>query len=161
MPAEGQAEPHHRIARLRERKIDRLIRRRARVGLHIRVLHAEQRLRALDRERLDSIDVFLALVVAAPRIPLGVLVVQYRARRFHHGGGRVVLGRDQADELVLPLRLETNQLVDLGVGHSQRRMAVGLAGHPGFSSGRTAQAGRICRARSLQDRRRPGAPHSR
>ncbi len=98
-----------------------MVGRRARVRLHVRVLHAEQFLRALDRERLDLIDVFLALVVALAGIALGVLVVEDRAGRFHHGRRRVVLGRDQPDELVLPPRLERDQAVDLGVGRAQRR----------------------------------------
>ena len=126
MAAERQAEPHDGLAGLREREVHGLIGRRARVRLHVRVLHAEQALRALDRERLDLIDVFLAFVVALAGIAFGVLVVEDRARRFHDGRGRVVLGRDQPDVLVLAPRLERDQAVDLGVGRAQR-------GHVGHS----------------------------
>ena len=67
MAAERQAEAHDGIARLREREVHGLVRRRARVRLHVRVLHAEQALRTLDRERLDLIDVVLPFVVALAR----------------------------------------------------------------------------------------------
>jgi len=46
------------------------------VRLGVRVLGAEQGFRAVDRELLDDVDELAAAVVAAPRVALGVLVVQ-------------------------------------------------------------------------------------
>ena len=44
------------------------------VRLHVRVLGAEQLLRAIDGEFLDDVDHLAAAVVAPAGIPLGVLV---------------------------------------------------------------------------------------
>ena len=52
---------------LEQREIDRHVRLRARVGLHVGMLGAEQRLRAIDGERFDDVHVFAAAVVALAR----------------------------------------------------------------------------------------------
>ena len=79
-PPAGSAHAHDGVARLAEREVDGEVRRRARVGLHVGVLDAEQRLRAVDGQLLDLVDVLLALVVALARIALAVLVRAARCR---------------------------------------------------------------------------------
>ena len=66
-----------RVARLQQRVVDGRVGLRARVRLDVRVLGAEQRLRAVDRELLDHVDELAAAVVALARIALGVLVGQH------------------------------------------------------------------------------------
>ncbi len=80
-----QRHAHDRVARRGQRQVDGEVRRGAGVGLHVGVLHPEQRLRPVDRDRLDLVDELLALVVAPPGIPLGVLVRQQRPGRLEHG----------------------------------------------------------------------------
>jgi hypothetical protein len=80
------------------------------------VVDAEQRLRPLLGQHLDRVDELLALVVAAARIALGVLVGQHRPGRLKHRLGDVVLRRDQADLLELPARLGLDEPGDLRVG---------------------------------------------
>ena len=70
----------HRVARLEEPEVDGHVRLRARVRLDVRVLGAEQLLRAVDRELLDLVDELAAAVVAAPGIALGVLVREDASR---------------------------------------------------------------------------------
>ena len=62
-------EPHRqdRVAGLEAGEVDGHVRLRAGVGLHVRVLGAEERLRAVDRELLDLVDHLAAAVVAPPR----------------------------------------------------------------------------------------------
>jgi hypothetical protein len=79
------------------------------------VVGAEQRLRPLDRDRLKRVDELLALVVAAPGVPLGVLVRQHRAAGFKHGERYVVLRRDQPELVGLAVCLVVDQARDLRV----------------------------------------------
>ena len=72
--------------------------------LDVRVLCAEERLRALDGEQLDLVDHLATAVVAAPWVPLGVLVGRDAPDRLHHGRPREVLGGDELD--LVPLALE-------------------------------------------------------
>ena len=129
VPAGLQRHPQHRVAGLQERGVDREVGGRARERLHVGVLDAEERLGAPRRQPLDAVDDGVALVVAAARVALGVLVDQHRAARGQHRGRRVVLGRDQAQRLELAAPLGGDQLGDLVVMHGQLR-----------SVGRAAQA---------------------
>ena len=65
--AVGEREAHDRLARLEQRVVDGGVGLRARVRLHVRVLGAEERLGAVDRELLDDVDVLAAAVVARAR----------------------------------------------------------------------------------------------
>ena len=67
MPAVRQVHAEHRVAGLQQREIHRHVGLRARVRLHVRVLCAEQRLCAIDRERFDDVDEFASAVVALAR----------------------------------------------------------------------------------------------
>ena len=98
-----------------------MVRVGAGVRLHVRVLGAEQRERALRGEVLGVVDDVVAAVVALGRIALGVLVGEHRALRLEHRRRREVLGRDELDRRVLPLELAPDDVGDLGVGALQRR----------------------------------------
>ena len=119
-PPAGSAQAHDGVARLEEGEVDGEVRRRARVRLHVRVVGAEQRLRAVDRELLDLVDELLALVVALARVALAVLVGQDRAGRLEHRARDVVLRRDQADLVALAPLLGGDELGDLGVDGGER-----------------------------------------
>ena len=67
MAAVIEPQREDRVPRLQRRHVDRHVRRRARVGLHVRVLGAEELLRAVDRELLDLVDDLAAAVVALAR----------------------------------------------------------------------------------------------
>ena len=110
-----EREPEHAVAGLQHGEVDRHVRLRARVRLHVRVLGAEQLLRAVARELLDLVDDLAAAVVALARVALGVLVRRHRADGLEHARPREVLGRDQLDLAALPLELAAEQLGDLGV----------------------------------------------
>jgi hypothetical protein len=115
MPAHRQGHAHDGVAGLEEGQVDGEVRGRARVGLDVGVLDAEQGLRPVDRQRLDPVDVLLALVVALPGVALGVLVLQHRAGRLQHGGGDVVLTGDQPQGVRLQLLLGRDQGGEFGV----------------------------------------------
>ncbi len=130
-----EAEAHHDVARLAEGEVHGEVRRAARVGLHVDVdvvdravrRLAEEGAEACDRELLDLIDDLLALVVALPRVALGVLVREAGAGRLHHRARGVILAGDEAHRLVLAPVLVFDELEDLGVdlgkillGHAHR-----------------------------------------
>ena len=72
----AQVHPHHGVARIEHGRIDRVVGRRAAMGLDVRVLGLEQRLRTLDGESFDPIDVLAAAVVTLTRVAFGVFVVE-------------------------------------------------------------------------------------
>ena len=118
-----EREAEHAVARLEDREVDGHVGLRARVRLHVRVLGAEQLLRARARELLDLVDDLAASVVALARIPLGVLVRRHRPDRLEHRRPREVLGRDQLDLPALPVELAAEQLGDLRIDVVQTRRA--------------------------------------
>ena len=133
--AVGEREREDRVARLQHAHVDGHVRLRAGVRLDVRVLGAEQRLRAVDRELLDLVDDLAAAVVALARIALGVLVRRHRADRLEHGRPGEVLGRDQLDLAALALELAPEQPGDLRVDGLEARapelLERGLGdGHP-------------------------------
>ena len=87
--------------------------------LHIGVLSAKQFLRALDRQRLDTIGEFLAAVVASARIAFRILVCKDAAVRgvdFREG---VVLGWNQFESIALTLLLADDGGENFRVGGLQ------------------------------------------
>ena len=110
-----EAQREDRVAGLQHGHVDGHVRRRARVGLHVRVLGAEELLRAVDRELLDLVDDLAAAVIALAGIALGVLVRRHRAHRLEHGGPGEVLGGDQLDLAALALELLAEQARDVRV----------------------------------------------
>src|SRR5207248_459630 len=95
------------------------VRLRARVRLYIRMLGAEELLRAIDRQLLDLIDDLTAAVVALPRQALGVLVGERSPHRLEHRDRDKVFARDQLEAVLLPRHLTTNELSDLGIDFGQ------------------------------------------
>ena len=70
-----EREAEHPVARLEDREVDGHVRLRSRVRLHVGVLGAEERRRAVPRQLLDLVDDLAAAVVALAGIALGVLFV--------------------------------------------------------------------------------------
>ncbi len=101
MAAVRQIHAEDRVARLQERGHRGEVRLRAGVRLHVRVLGAEELLRAIDRELLDLVDDLAAAVVALARQSLGVLVGERRPHRLEHGRRDEVLARDELEPVAL------------------------------------------------------------
>ena len=114
--AVGKAHAQHGVARLEQREIDREVRLRASVGLHVRVLRAEELLGALDGDVFHLVDVLAAAVIPLGGVALGVLVGEHRAHRGEHRGADDVLRSDQLDVAALPGQLPSHRRADLGVG---------------------------------------------
>ena len=118
-----QLEREDRVAGLEDCEVDGHVRLRPGVRLDVRVLGSEERLRAVDRELLDLVDDLAAAVVAAARIPLGVLVRRDAPDGLQHRRPREVLGRDELDLAALALELALEERRDL-------RIDVGEPGGP-------------------------------
>ena len=86
-----QVHSQNLIAIPNRREIDRHVRLRAAVRLHVRMIRAEQLLRAIDRGLLDHVRIFTAAVIAFAGIAFGILVCEHRAGRFQHGFADKVL----------------------------------------------------------------------
>ena len=110
-----QREAHHRVARVEQRVVDGGVRLGAGVRLHVGVVGAEQRLRAIDRELLDDVDVLAAAVVALAGIALGVLVREDAPLRLEDRGGHEVLAGDHLQRALLAFELTADRLGHLGV----------------------------------------------
>jgi hypothetical protein len=123
-----EAEREDRVARLEQRKVRGHVRLGARVGLHVRVLGAEEVLRAVDRELLDLVDDLAAAVVAAAGIPLRVLVRRHGADGLEHARPREVLGGDQLDLVALALELPPEQNGDVRIDLGETAAAELLEG---------------------------------
>ena len=116
----------HAVTGLQHGEVGRLVGRRARVGLHVDVVGAEQLERALDGERLDLVDDLAAAVVAVPGEALRVLVGEHRPHGLQHGVAREVLAGDHLQGLALPVGLGAQQARDrrVDVGDVLREVAV-------------------------------------
>ena len=110
-----QREAEDRVARLQQRVVDGRVGLRAGVRLDVGVLGAEQRLRAVDRELLDHVDVLAAAVVALAGIALRVLVGQHAALALEDGLRHEVLRGDHLQRAPLAVQLAVQGLGDLGV----------------------------------------------
>ncbi len=115
-----QREAHDRVARLQQRVVDRRVGLRARVGLDVDVLGAEDRLGAIDRQLLGDVDELAAAVVAPARIALGVLVGQHAALAVEDRLGHEVLRGDHLERALLALELVLDGVGDLGIDVAQR-----------------------------------------
>src|SRR5258708_21842023 len=115
MAAPGERQAEDRVAGLEYRGIDRLVRLRARVRLHVRPGRAEQALRALDGKGLGQVDVLAAAVVALARVALGVLVGEHAALRDQHLAADVIFRGDQLDVVFLPLLLAPDRVPDFAI----------------------------------------------
>jgi hypothetical protein len=113
--AVGEGEAHDAVARLQERVVDGVVGLRAGVGLDVRVVRAEERLRPVDRELLDDVDVLAAAVVAAAGVALGVLVRQHGALGLEDRARHEVLRGDHLQRVLLALELVRDGGGDLGI----------------------------------------------
>ena len=93
------------------------------MGLHVDVLGAEYFFGPLNSQALDDVHVLAAGVVAAARIPFGVLVVHDAGLGLQHRLAGVVLGGDQHDVIALPFIL-------LPDGLRYFRVSLRQVGHP-------------------------------
>ena len=118
-----ELEREDRVAGLEHGQVHGHVRLGAGVRLDVRVLGAEQLLRPIDRSLLDLVHDLAAAVVAAARVPLGVLVRRNRPDRLEHGRPGEVLGGDQLDLAALALELAAEQLGDRGIDLGQPRGA--------------------------------------
>ena len=110
-----EAQREDRVPGLEHGHVHGHVRLRARVRLDVRVLRAEQLLRAVDRELLDLVHHLAAAVVPLARIPLRVLVRRNARDRLEHARPGEVLRCDQLDLAALTLELPADQLRDLGI----------------------------------------------
>src|SRR5207248_2437570 len=115
MAALVELHPHELVAGVEEGEVDGHVGGGPRVGLHVRVLRAEQLLAARARELLDVVDDVVAAVVALARIALGVLVGEDRTRRLEHLARGEVLRGDELQCGVLPFDLAADDLEELAV----------------------------------------------
>src|SRR5437879_147085 len=111
------------------------------MGLDVGRLGAEQRLGALNGERLHLIDELAAPIVASAGIALCVLVGEDGALRLEDRLAHHVLGGNQLEVVLLPLGLSTDRRVNRRVGAGQRgeRGGTGI-GHPIRSAQRATLA---------------------
>jgi hypothetical protein len=115
MAAVRQARREHGVARLQQRKVDGHVRLRARVGLHVDVLGAEQFLGPRDGQLLGDVDHLAPAVVPPARIAFGVLVGEDGSDGFQHRLGDEVFRGDQLEVAGLPFRLAGDRRSDLGI----------------------------------------------
>ena len=115
MPAVIEIEREDPITGIEHREVHPHVRLRATAGLDVRVLRAEEVLRAGNGEFLDGIDVFTAAVVARSGIALGVLVRQDRALCLEDRRRDVVLRGDHVEGPLLALALVPNDGIDVPI----------------------------------------------
>ena len=116
------------VARFNGGEIDRHVRLRAAVRLHVHVLGAEQSLGAIDRQLLDRIDILAAAIPAFLRITFGVFVRQHAALRFHHRAAGEIFRRDQLDVFALPFFFRADRVenfrIDLAQTAAREKMSI-------------------------------------
>src|SRR5208282_1802425 len=79
-----QVQPKNRVAGLQHRGVSRLIGLRSRVRLHVGMFRAKKFLHPLARQSLDHVGKFASAVIALARIPLRILIGEYRPGSFQH-----------------------------------------------------------------------------
>ena len=143
MTAVIELQAHDLVARIEQRHVDRVIGLSAGVGLDVRVLGAEERLRAVDRKLLADVNLLAAAVIAPAGIALRVLVGEHGAGGVQHGLRDEVLGRDHLERALLARELAVQDLRDLGVHLGERRglKVVGKFGHAGLLVARCSGEG--------------------
>ena len=109
---------HQSVAGLQNREFDRQVGLRARVGLNVCVLTAEELLGSLDRECLDLIDHIASAVITFSGVSFSIFIGQRTSHRGHNSFAGPVLGSDQLDMVVLSLNLFFNGSRDFRICHS-------------------------------------------
>src|SRR3954468_3717772 len=120
MAAGGEIEPHEGVAGRQQSEEHSLVHLASRIGLHVGEAGAEQLLGALDRQRLDDVDIFAAAIIAPAGIALRIFVGEDRTLRLEHRFGDDVLGSDQLDLVALAAEFERDRLRDFGIGRGER-----------------------------------------
>ena len=115
MPAVGQIEPQHGVARLDGGEIDRHIRLAAGMGLHIGMFGAEHFLGPIASQILDHVDIFAAAVIPPAGIALGIFIGQHAADRLHDGRAGVVFAGDHLQAVLLAIDFFVDRGPNLGV----------------------------------------------
>ena len=110
----------HRVARLQRGHVNGNVGLRARMRLHVGVLGAEQRFRAVDGQLLGAVGEFAAAVVALAGIALGVFVGEHRAHRFEHGFGNEIFRGDQLEAGALAASFLAQNFGDFRIDFLQR-----------------------------------------
>ncbi len=121
MSAGGEIEAEEGVARLQQRQEHRLVGLAAGVRLHIGELAIEEPRNALDRQRLDDIDILAAAIIAPARIALRIFVGEDRALRIEHRLGDNILRGDQFDFVALTAKLLLDRGGDLRIDFAERR----------------------------------------
>ena len=128
MSAGREVEAEDPVSGAQEDEEHRLVRLRARVRLDVGVGRAEQRLRALDDEAFDDVDILAAAVEAIPGIALECLVAHLVSERLAHRAAHDVLGGDELDLDALAARLVVQRFAHrrIGVGEGTRGVGGGI-----------------------------------
>jgi hypothetical protein len=114
MAAVCELEPHDGVAGLEQRVEDGGVRLRARVRLHVDVVAAEQRERAVDGQLLGDVDVLAAAVVTLPGYPSAYLLVSTEPWHSRTARGAKFLGGDHLQRLLLARELRAQRCGDRG-----------------------------------------------
>src|SRR5713101_646038 len=81
---------------------------------------AEQLFRAVTRQIFDDVGVLAATVIALSGISLGILIREYRARRFEHSFADEIFRSDQFEAFVLTASFVVNGCGDLRIALVER-----------------------------------------
>ena len=131
--AVGEVHAEDRVAGLQDGQKHRHVGLRARMRLDVGVLGAEQRLGAVDGQRLDDVHVLAAAVVALAGVAFGVFVREDRAGGLENRRADEVLRGDQFQAGILPFDFVPDGVRHLGVGVDER--AVGERSDRGHEPG--------------------------
>ena len=119
MTAMGEVHCKNLVARFNCCEIDRHVRLRPAVWLHVHVVCAKQSLRAVNRQLLGSIDIFATAIPALSRITFGILVCKNAPLGFHDRPAREIFRRDQLDVFALPFFLGGDGIEDFRIDSTQ------------------------------------------
>ncbi|OPZ75846.1 MAG: hypothetical protein BWY82_00050 [Verrucomicrobia bacterium ADurb.Bin474] len=119
VPAVLQTHCQDLVARLDHGKVNRHIRLRPRVRLHIRMLRTKERLCTIPRKVLGDIHRIASAIVAFAGIPFRVLVCHHATSGFDHRRQGEVFGSNQLDVILLALLFCLNRGMDLRINLRQ------------------------------------------
>mmetsp|Transcript_39176 Transcript_39176/g.94131 ORF Transcript_39176/g.94131 Transcript_39176/m.94131 type:complete len:240 (+) Transcript_39176:1251-1970(+) len=126
MSAVGQVQRHDSVVHVQQTCVRREVGRGSRQHLHIDApLRRVQRKRvqsALLAQSLRLVNVFVAAIVPAPRVPLGVFVGHHAAHSLQNAPGCEVLTRNQHQGILQAKFLSLDNLVDLRVHLCEARV---------------------------------------
>ncbi len=103
MPAVRQVHPHHRIFRLQQCLIDRIVGIRPGMRLYAGMVAAKQFLHSLDRQLFQDIHMFAASVITLRRISFRIFIRRNRTHRQHHRRAYDILRSNQLQVPSLPV----------------------------------------------------------